>query len=97
MRGTARQSENDATEDVGVQDLLSLAFLEGLAPIGRGELEDAVAGPAGHEAEQVAHVREGLDLVDATAGQERHEDGVDLASVVAADEEPVLPIMARSA
>jgi hypothetical protein len=34
--------------------------------------------------------------VEAAAGEERHEDGVDLASVVAADEEPVLAIMARS-
>src|SRR5437660_7896616 len=69
MRGTARQFEHDATEDVDVQDLLSLAFLEGLAPVGRGELEDAVDGPAGHQAEQVAHVREGLDLVEAAAAR----------------------------
>ena len=96
MRGAARQFEHDATEDVGVQDLLSLAFLEGLAPVRRGELEDAVAGPTGHQAEQVAHVREGLEFVEAAAGQERHEDGVGLASVVAADEEPVLPIMKSS-
>jgi len=29
MRGTARQSEHDATEDVGIESLLCLAFLEG--------------------------------------------------------------------
>src|SRR5919109_3601601 len=90
MRGTARQTEDDATEDVGVEGLLSLGFLHGLAPVGRRELEDAVAGPAWKQAEQVAHVREGLNLVQAAAGQQRHEGRVDLAAVVAADEEPVL-------
>jgi hypothetical protein len=38
MRGTARQTDDDATEDVGVESLLSLAFLEGLAPVAGREL-----------------------------------------------------------
>ena len=89
MRGTSHQAEDDATEDVRVEGLLSLAFLEGLAPVGGGELEDAVAGPARKQAEQVTDVRQGLDPVQAAAGQERDEGGVDLASVVAANEEPI--------
>jgi hypothetical protein len=90
MRSTARQFEHDPTEDVGVQDLLSLVLLEGLAPVGRGELEDTVAGPAGQQAQQVAHVREGFNLVEAAAGQQRHEGGVDLSPVVAADKSQFL-------
>src|SRR5947208_3456694 len=91
MRGAARQTEDYATEDVRVEGLLSLAFLEGLSPGGGGELEDAVMGPARKQAEQVSYVRKGLDLVQAAAGQQRHDGGVDLPAVVAADEEPVLP------
>jgi hypothetical protein len=53
MGGTARQTEDDAAEDVRVERLLSLAFLEGLAPVGGSELEDAVIGPAGEQAEQM--------------------------------------------
>jgi len=91
MRGTARQTEDDATEDVGVESQLSLVFLEGLAPVAGCELEDAVAGPAREQAEQIAHVCEGLELVQATTRQQRYEGRVDLTSVVAADEERVFP------
>src|ERR1022692_630161 len=90
MRGTARQTEDYATEDVRVEGLLSLAFLEGLSPVGGSELEDAVTGPAREEAEQIPHVGEGLDLMQAAAGQKRHDGRIDLASVIATDEEPVL-------
>jgi hypothetical protein len=31
--GTDRQTEDDTAEDVGVEDLLSLAFLHSLAPV----------------------------------------------------------------
>ena len=58
MRGTAGQAEDDTAKDVRVQGLLSVAFLEGLAPGSGGEFEDAVVGPAWEQAEQVAHVRE---------------------------------------
>src|SRR5262252_8199237 len=35
MRGTARHTEHDATKNVGVEGLLSLPFLRGLAPLTR--------------------------------------------------------------
>src|SRR6185312_1728922 len=95
MRGTTGQTEDDATKDVRVEGLLSLAFLEGLAPVGGSELEYAVSGPALEQSGQISHVREGLDLVEAAGGQQRHAGRVDLASVVAADEEPVLSLAAE--
>src|SRR6185295_2662830 len=83
--------EKHTPEDVGGELLLSLGVLASLLPIGGGELEDAVAGPARQEAQQISHVREGLDLVQPRAGQKRDEDGVHPGAVVAADEHPVLP------
>src|SRR5260370_24746115 len=46
-------------------------------------------GPARQEAEKIAHVGEGFDVVEPRAGEQRDEDGVDPGSVVATDEEPV--------
>jgi hypothetical protein len=57
MRGSGHRLEEDATEKVGVELLLSFGLLESLLPIARGELENAVLGPARDETEQVAHVR----------------------------------------
>jgi hypothetical protein len=45
MQGTA-QAQDDATENVRIEGLLSLSFLEVLAPVSGSELEDAVTGPA---------------------------------------------------
>jgi hypothetical protein len=59
VRGTARQTEDYATEDVRVEGLLNLAFVEGLSPAGGSELEDAVTGPARDEAEQIPHAGRG--------------------------------------
>lgn len=87
-RPRSGEAEADATEDVGVQLLLSFALLESAAPVGGSELEDAVAGPAGQQAEQVAEVAEGLDVVEPAARYERDEGGVRLGAVLAADEEP---------
>src|SRR5260370_7456045 len=84
-----RRSEKHAAEDVGCQFLLSFDLIESLLPVGRGELENAVMGPARKEAEKSAHVGEGFDLVEPGAGEQRDEDGVDPGSVVATDEEPV--------
>src|SRR5229473_337879 len=84
-----RRSEKYAAEDVGSQLLLSFDLIESLLPVGRGELENAVMGPARQEAEKIAHVGEGFDLVEPRAGEQRDEDGVDPGSVVATDEEPV--------
>src|SRR5688572_5149074 len=86
----ARLPEHDAPEDVRVECLLSLAFLEGLAPAHGRELEYPLAGPAGQQAEEVSHVAEGLDLVEAAAREQGDEGGVHVGAVVAPDEEPVL-------
>ncbi len=89
-RGTSRRKvEQNATEDVGGQLLLSFALLEGLLPIGGSELEDAGIGPAREQAEEIPDVAERLDVVQASAGEERDETGVGHRAVVAADEEPV--------
>jgi hypothetical protein len=84
-----RRTEEHAAEDVGGELLLSFDLLESLLPVGGGELENAVMGPARQKAEKIAHVGEGLDLVEPRAGEQRDEDGVDPGAVVAADEEPV--------
>src|SRR6266404_4681119 len=84
-----RQPEGDATEHVGVESLLSVALLEGVAPERGRELEEAMLGPARQEAEQITQVGVGLDTEHAAARDERHEDGVRLRAVLAADEEPV--------
>jgi hypothetical protein len=43
MWSCAGEPEDDATEDVGLEGLLSLALLEGLALVHGRQLEDAVA------------------------------------------------------
>ena len=48
------QAEGRPLEDVGVETLLSVAILEGLLPVERGELQNAANGPAREEAEDVA-------------------------------------------
>ena len=82
-------AERDLPVDVGVEPLLSVSVLQGLVPVGGSELEDAVLGPTGEQAEDVAHVGPGLDAVHLAARQERDEGGVDVAAVVASDKEPV--------
>ena len=84
------QAEGRLPEDVGVEPLLSVLVLKGLLPVGGRELQDAADGPAGEEAEEVAEVGPGLDVVELAAGEEGDEGGVDLGGVVGADEEPVL-------
>ena len=44
-RGSGRRLEQDTTEDVGGQLLLSFVLLRSRFPVGGGELEDAGAGP----------------------------------------------------
>src|SRR6185312_16972439 len=85
------QTEGGAPEDVGVEPLLSVLVLEGLVPVEGRELEDPPDRPAGQEAEKVAEVGPGLDVVQLAARQQGDEGGVDLGGVVGADEEPVLP------
>ena len=50
MRGSGRRRKQNATEDVGVEPLLSLGLLESLLPVGGGEFEQAVLGPARQQA-----------------------------------------------
>src|ERR1700753_2717305 len=89
-RGTSRRKiEQNATEDVGAQLLLSFALLEGLLPVGGSEFENAGLGPAREQAEEVANVAERLDVVQTSAGEERNETGVGHGAVFTADEEPV--------
>src|SRR6187402_706525 len=89
MRGSGRRRKHDAAEDVGGQLVLSFGLLESLLPIGGSELEQAIAGPGADQAEQVPEVAMGLDAVEARAGEERDEHGVDGGAIVAADEQPV--------
>src|SRR5690242_12521390 len=83
-------TERDLAVDVGSEPLLSVLLLEGLLPVGGGELEDALRGPARDEAEQVAQVGGGLELVELAAREQRDEGRVHLAAVVAPQEQPVL-------
>src|SRR5262252_7657233 len=85
MRGGKRE----LAKDVSGETLLSVLLLDGLVPVDRGELEHASMRPAGQQAEQVAQVAPGLDRVKLAACEQRDEGRVDLACVVAADEEPV--------
>ena len=88
--------ERSLAEDVGGEPLLCLFVLESLLPVHGSELEDAAARPAREQAEDVAQVGPGLDLVEPAAGEQRHEGRVDLGGVVVSDEEPVLPLMQSS-
>src|SRR6185312_7290212 len=85
------RTEGGAPEDVGVEPLLSVLVLGGLGPVEGRELEDPPDRRAGQEAEKVAEVGPGLDVVQLAARQQGDEGGVDLGGVVGADEEPVLP------
>jgi hypothetical protein len=89
--GAARGSEHDATEGVGVQGLRRFVLHEGLAPVHGRELEHPGLRPAQQQAERVPHVAERLDLVQAAAREQGDEGGVHVGTVVAADEESVLP------
>ncbi len=89
------RAEGDLPEHVVEQPLLSILLLEGLLPGRRGELEDALGGPARQEAEQVSEVAAGLDAVELTAGEQRDEGRVHIAAVVAAEEQPFESWLAR--
>src|SRR4029079_7267100 len=87
-RSRGRRKQH-SSEDVSGQLFLSFGLLESLFPVEGSELEDAVAGPAGQQAEQVADVAERLDAVEAGTWQERYAASVGDPAVVAADEEPI--------
>ena len=75
--------EDRAPHDMGGEPLLSFGLLEGLLPVAGGQLEDAVLGPAGQQAEQVAEVGFGLDFVQVAAGDQGRAERVDLGPVIA--------------
>lgn len=81
--------EHSASEDVGGQPLLSVALLAGLLPVGRSELEQSRVWPVGQQTEEVSQVVTRLDTVQATAGEQAHEDSIDLRAIVASDKEPI--------
>ncbi len=58
-------------------------------PVHGGELEDLVLGPAREQAQQVAQVGPRLDADHATAREERGEHGVDVPTLVAAQEDRI--------
>jgi hypothetical protein len=91
------QAEGRPSEDVGIETLLSVAILQGLLPVERGERQHAANGPAREEAEEVAQVSPGFDVVELAAREQGDEGGVDFCGVVAADEEPVFALMPSSA
>ena len=59
---------------------LSFLLLSSLLPIDGSQLEHAVDGPAGQEAQEVAQVAAGFDAVELAAGEERDEARVDVAA-----------------
>ena len=90
-------AEDDLSEDVGGQPLLSVLLLEGLTPVGGRQFEDSGAGPQRQQAQEISEVRLGFDPVHLAAGDQRHEGRVDLGSLIVANEQPVLAFMRRSA
>jgi hypothetical protein len=74
------EAEGCLPEDVGGQALLSVLVLGGLLPVERGELQDPTHGPAGQEAEEVAEIGPGLDIVELAAREQGDEGGVDLGA-----------------
>ncbi len=77
--------QRDPAEDVPGESLLSVLILQGLAPGAGREFQDATLGPTRQQAEEVAQVLPGIELVQLATGQQRHEGGVHLATLVAAD------------
>lgn len=80
-----------------VEERAHVVELARLAPGERSEFEQPMLGPARKQAEDVAKIRPRLDAAEPRAREERGEDRVDLAAVVAPDEEPILPVMRSSA
>lgn len=83
--------ERDPAEDARSEPLLSVLLLQRLLPVDEGQLEDSPLRPRGQQAEEVAEVPKGFDPVHLAARQQRHEEGVDASTLVAAEEDPVLP------
>ena len=89
MRELRGQTQHSAAHDMVGEELLSLCFLGGMLPGDGGQLQEAGHGPIGEQAQKVAKITPGLDVVHAAAGQERYEDGIDLSALVTATKKPV--------
>jgi hypothetical protein len=72
----AEEAEGGEPEDVGVEPLLSVLVLEGLLPVEEREIEDSTDRPGGQEAEEVAEVGPGLEVVELAAGVVRFFRGL---------------------
>src|SRR2546428_832786 len=81
--------ERSAAGDVGGEALLSVVLLAGLLPVCRGEREEPGLVPAGEQAEKIAEIRPGLEVVELAAREQGHEDGIDLGGIVVAHEQPI--------
>src|SRR5579863_1224602 len=92
-RASAARVEREASERVGVEQGLDVVEGSGLVPVEGCEIEQTVLGPTREQAEDVAQVRPGLDIAESAAREQRGEEGVDDAGVIAADKEPVPTIM----
>ena len=68
----------------------------GSEPVLRGELDVAVLGPVGQDAEDVAEVLLGVEPVQVGGGDEGQQAGGAGRVVIAADEEPGFSIMQSS-
>lgn len=87
--GSANEREQGTAKRVVSEPLLSFVLLEGLLPIGGGELEDAALRPIGEQVEEISKVAPGLDVVELAACDERDEDGVGERAILRAYEDPV--------
>jgi RNA-directed DNA polymerase len=88
-RASAARGEREASEGVGVEQGLDAFEGAGLIPVEGSEVEQTVLGPTREQAEDVAQVRPWLDIAESAAREQRGEEGIDGAGVVAADKEPV--------
>ena len=96
-RSSAAGVGREAAERVGAEEPPNLFSLARLVPRDGRKLERAVLGSLREQAEDVAQVRPGLDVAGTATREQRREERVDGAAVVAADEEPVFATMRRSA
>jgi hypothetical protein len=79
-----------------VEEYTDIVALTCLGPSDGREVEEAMVWPAREQAEDVAQVRPWFDAAESTAGEQRGEEGVDRAPLVAADEEPIFATDGKS-
>jgi len=82
--------EREFSERILLEERLHVGALTRFVPGDGSEIEETMLGPAREETEDVAQIGPRLDVAESAAREEGGEEGVDGATVVAADEEPVL-------